>query len=146
MSMKQGLRAGVAESKQTRALARKRARTRALACRAMRARICVCSSSTHKQLQTDFASARVDKTGTMTKTTEWQTDRKAGHGSAGAACGLHAAPKKGGAGKGNWGSLTENAEAPLGKFFEAVSTCLLPCQPAEACILPYISSALTFHF
>jgi len=46
------------------------------------------------------------------KNDDWQTDRKAGHGHSSVS--MHAGPKKGGAGKGNWGIVGDDSAAVLG--------------------------------
>jgi len=46
------------------------------------------------------------------KNDDWQTDRKTGHGHSSVS--MHAGPKKGGAGKGNWGIVGDDSAAVLG--------------------------------
>eukprot|EP00277_Geminigera_cryophila_P016911 CAMPEP_0179450656 /NCGR_PEP_ID=MMETSP0799-20121207/34637_1 /TAXON_ID=46947 /ORGANISM="Geminigera cryophila, Strain CCMP2564" /LENGTH=61 /DNA_ID=CAMNT_0021244987 /DNA_START=32 /DNA_END=217 /DNA_ORIENTATION=- len=45
------------------------------------------------------------------KNDDWQTDRKTGHGHSSVS--MHAGPKKGGAGKGNWGIVGDDSAAVL---------------------------------
>ena len=70
----------------------------------------------------------------MTKAAETSNDRKAGHGSTSG--GLNVGPKKGGAGKGNWGKAGAGEdEVALGEF------CLFQERLERTAKMPPLSSS-----